>query len=235
MLRTVGAERLDQMEAHDPRALAARRDLRRIHRVMGTRRILLNALDRTHATHGHALRILELGAGDGTLMLGVAKALAHTGLRARIALLDRQPCVSRSTINAYARIGWTVESTVMDVESWASSQQPDGCDVIVTTLFLHHFQTESLTRLLAAVAARCQIFIACEPRRGAIALMASRLVGLIGANAVTRTDAVLSVRAGFRDRELSRLWPNPRRWRANEYRAGMFSHCFHASRAPRDA
>jgi hypothetical protein len=107
--------------------------------------------------------------------------------------------------------------------------------VIVTTLFLHHFPTETLKRLLAAAATCCQIFIACEPRRDAIALMASRLVGLIGANTVTRTDAVLSVRAGFRDRELSRLWPDRRRWRASEYRAGMFSHCFHASRAPRDA
>jgi len=235
MLRIVIAEQLDQMEANDPRAVAARRDLRRIHRVMGTRRILLQALEQTHATHGHALRILEFGAGDGTLMLGVAKVLARTGMRARIVLLDRKPCVSRSTINAYARIGWTAEATVMDVESWAKAPQSGAFDAIVTTLFLHHFTATSLKRLLGAAAATCKIFIACEPRRDAIALMASRLVGLLGANSVTRTDAVLSVRAGFRGRELSHLWPDDRRWRAQEYRAGMFSHCFRASRAPRDA
>jgi hypothetical protein len=123
----------------------------------------------------------------------------------------------------------------MDVESWANAPRPDAFDAIVTTLFLHHFPAESLKRLLAAVAATCEIFIACEPRRDAIALVASRLVGLLGTNAVTRTDAVLSVRAGFRGRELSRLWPEDGRWRADEYRAGMFSHCFRASRAPRDA
>jgi len=48
---------------------------------------------------------------------------------------------------------------------------------------------------------------------------------------VTRTDAVLSVRAGFVRRELSHLWPAGNgAWRLRERRAGLFSHCFQASR-----
>jgi hypothetical protein len=104
-------------------------------------------------------------------------------------------------------------------------------DLIVTTLFLHHFEGVAFKRLLAAIERRAVRFFACEPRRAPLALVGSHLVGALGANAVTREDAVLSVRAGFRDDELSRLWPGPPGdWRLREYTAGLFSHCLRAER-----
>ncbi|HEU4708590.1 MAG TPA: hypothetical protein VFS17_04690, partial [Methylophilaceae bacterium] len=77
-------------------------------------------------------------------------------------------------------------------------------------------------------------FVACEPRRSWFALGGSRLVGLLGANDVTREDAVLSVKAGFRERELSSLWPHAgHSWELHECAAGLFSHCFIATRSDR--
>jgi hypothetical protein len=65
-------------------------------------------------------------------------------------------------------------------------------------------------------------------------LLASRLVGLVGANAVTRADAVLSVRAGFRGKELSALWPaSGAEWLLEESAAGPFCHRFVAIRGSR--
>ena len=98
-------------------------------------------------------------------------------------------------------------------------------------LFLHHFEGAQLARLLAAIARRSDLFFACEPRREWVALTGSHLIGAIGANAVTREDAVLSVHAGFRSKELSALWPgSPPAWQIQEYSAGLFSHCFRAER-----
>jgi hypothetical protein len=57
-------------------------------------------------------------------------------------------------------------------------------------------------------------------------LFCSRLLWAIGCNAVTRHDAVVSVRAGFSGGELSALWPDQQNWRLTEQRAGMFSHLF---------
>jgi hypothetical protein len=99
-------------------------------------------------------------------------------------------------------------------------------------LFLHHFEGSQLDHLLAGVAARTDRFFACEPKRAWLPLAGSHLVGAIGANAVTREDAVLSVHAGFRDQEISALWPLAGgAWRTREFDAGMFSHCFSAQRA----
>jgi hypothetical protein len=110
----------------------------------------------------------------------------------------------------------------------------------VTNLFLHHFNESDLTRLLSAVARDCDAMVACEPRRGFFALLGSRLVGLLGANHVTRSDAVTSVVAGFRGGELSALWPTSAPdWSMKEYATFPFTHCFAAARtgapSPRDA
>jgi hypothetical protein len=85
--------------------------------------------------------------------------------------------------------------------------------------------------LLAAVADRCAAFVASEPRRDRLATLGSHLIGLLGANAVTREDAVTSVAAGFAGGEISAAWPPDRaQWWLREFRAPPFAHCFLAAR-----
>jgi hypothetical protein len=60
------------------------------------------------------------------------------------------------------------------------------------------------------------------------------LVGFIGCNAVTRHDAVASVRAGFAGTDLSTLWPGKSEWRLAERRIGWFTHAFLAARNSKD-
>jgi hypothetical protein len=107
--------------------------------------------------------------------------------------------------------------------------------MVSTALFLHHFEDDQLDLLLAGIASRSDRFFACEPNRTWLALAGSYLVGAIGANAVTREDAVLSVRAGFRDKEITARWPRASNaWKAQEFAAGLFSHCFSAQRIGAD-
>jgi hypothetical protein len=57
------------------------------------------------------------------------------------------------------------------------------------------------------------------------------LLPALGVSADTRYDALVSVRAGFRGNELSRMWPTSgTRWTVQEYPAGLFSHLFVAAR-----
>lgn len=244
--RLVEPEQLDRLDPANRHAIRSRADLRRLHRLMGTRGILLRALRRLpHPPR----RVLELGAGDGTLMLRVARKLAVPAQGettsawdgVRIALLDQHQVVVNDTLRAYAQAGWHATPLLADVESFlglvATSEGSHAADtdsyhLIVANLFLHHFSLDDLRAMLASVASRCDAFITCEPRRSALALCASRLVGLVGANAVTRKDAVLSVRAGFQGAELSTLWPSSPDWQVFEYPAGLFSHCFVAHRIP---
>lgn len=155
---------------------------------------------------GAATRIADLGGGDGSLMRAVARKL---GRPLEVINVDR------------------VEGRDV-LEFLAAPGQP--LDAIVANLFLHHLTEAELRRLFALAANRAPLFVACEPRRSRLALAGSRLMWFIGANDVTRHDAVISVRAGFTGGELSALWPVASGWTVTELPALPFSHLFIARR-----
>jgi hypothetical protein len=225
--RRVEPEWLDLLPAHDSRAARSRRDLARVNRIMGHGRILGAALRRQCARAAPA--IAELGAGDGTLLL---RAIARRPPR-RVVLVDRQPVIDERTRARYGERGISLEVHPADVFDWLRDAS-GRFDAIVANLFLHHFEDGALSELLSAAARRTDLLVACEPRRGPMPLAGSRMLGLLGCNDVTRHDAFVSVRAGFRGRELSALWPREQGWALEERRAGLFSHYFSARRsAPR--
>ena len=226
--RRVEPELLDELGADDPRARQSRADLRRIHRAMATLPILRTALDQVSSTPPR--RILELGAGDGSLMLRLARQRARRWPGVHLGLLDRVALVDEQTRSSFGGLGWTTEVLATDVFEWLAQRIETDWDIVVANLFMHHFSPAALAGMLASIAERTRVFFCCEPRRTTMPLLASHLVGLLGANAVTRQDAVLSVHAGFRGNELSALWPDPERWQLREYRAGLFSHGFMAVR-----
>lgn len=228
--RRVTPELLDHLDASDPRAVRSRRDLRFVNRVMGARSMLLRALDA--AAQAPMIRLVELGAGDGTLMLRLARSRARRWPNASVALLDIQPVVSTKTLSAIRELGWSAELITADALDWLARPSVDRQAVLFANLFVHHFAGARLARLLAGIAEHCRFFVCCEPRRSVLALASSHMLPLIGCNDVTRHDAVASVHAGFRDLDLSTAWPrtHPNVWQLDESAAGAFSHLFVARR-----
>jgi hypothetical protein len=228
--RRVEPEWLDELPQTDPRAVWSRRDLKRINgwmlhgRIMT--RLLLAALD------GRPPRtFIELGAGDGTFMLALAKRLAPRWRNVKVILVDRQSIVTERTRRAFHDLGWQAETISADVFDFLGRAAPGCADLVAANLFLHHFEGDSLARLLTGAARLADAFAACEPWRAGSGLIGTRLLWAIGCNGVTRHDALVSVRAGFRDRELSQLWPNDEAWQLEEGPALPFTHCFLARRA----
>jgi len=232
MYRIIEPELLDDLPSLDRRAIGSRGDLRRLNFIMGHAGILSRASRRQLAEtclRSRPLRLVELGAGDGTFLLRLARRWAALGVRAEATLLDRQSLVAAETRRAFTALRWSVESVAKDVFAWLEQPFP-AVDMVFANLFLHHFSDESLAGLLRQAAGRTNLFMACEPRRSPLALTVARLLRFMGCNEVTRHDAVRSVRAGFAGRELSALWPADNKWQLSEQRAGLFSHCFIARR-----
>lgn len=196
-MRILETEWLDTLPASDPRAEHARRDLRRVNTLMGNARHIAAAL-RPHWREG--MRVADLGAGDGSLMLAVQQRLPG---EVDVIAVDKADGID-----------------VLDF-----LRQPEKLDAIVCNLFLHHLDADVLSDVLALAAERAPLFVACEPRRARIALQASRMLWVLGCNEVTRHDAVVSVRAGFTGNELSALWP-PGDWKLEERMAWPFTHLF---------
>lgn len=228
--RCVEREWLDVLQPDDPRAIRSRNDLKRINAWMLQSSIIARVVikscgDNTPRT------LLDLGSGDGTLMLRVARRLASRWKNVTVILLDRQNIVSAETIQHFRALRWNAEPIAADVFDYLKQAAPSEVDVMTANLFLHHFIQQELVQLLALVAQRSRVLVACEPRRAAFALLASRLSWAIGCSDVTRQDAEISVRAGFNGRELSAAWPKESGWELREQPAMLFTHCFAARRA----
>lgn len=226
MERLVETEWLDTLPARDSRAMRSRSDLRRVNRLLGN----VDVLERLLRCAKGPSRLVDLGAGDGTFLLRLARRLAPRWGRTTAVLVDQHDLLSAATREGFLEIGWTIESVQADAFEWLAGQGNGAESILTTNLFLHHFNEERLRSLFQLASSRSCLFAACEPRRKPIALTASRLLGLIGCNAVTRHDGPVSVRAGFAARELSTLWPRDADWELREDAAGLFGHCFLARR-----
>jgi hypothetical protein len=228
MKRIVSPEILDRLAPADPRAAHSRRDLVQVNRLMNHVGIVSRHLRATHLGPG-ARSLVDLGTGDGMFLLRVAQKLGPAWRGVRATLLDRQPVVSEATRREFAHLGWSVEVLEAEVLEWLEKTSGSH-ELMVANLFLHHFENDALVKLLARASGRCRHFVACEPRRAGLALAAAKLLWVVGCNAVTQHDAVVSVHAGFGEEELSSRWPERERWELRERRAGLFSHFFAARR-----
>jgi hypothetical protein len=232
--RLVLPEMLDELAAEDPRAQRARRDLRRVHGFMRSPAILKRLIETVALPRTRPCRLIELGAGDGTLMLRVAARLGALPSRVELTLLDRVDLLADSTREAYRQMGWEARTLIGDVRDWA--RVPDEAagpgaayDLCIAALFLHHFPGAELAQILRGIARRASALVCIEPRRSIVARIGARCIGVIGVNAVTRGDALTSVLAGFHGQELSQAWTAPD-WELEEFPALPFTQCFTARR-----
>src|SRR5882757_1750150 len=127
--RSVEPELLDQMSAGDLRAIRARRDLKRLNTVILQTGIMARILVEHWGPH-QPRTILDLGAGDGTFMLSVARRLAARWPAVTVTLLDRQNIVSRETRDAFAALSWKMEIVAADVFDHLEQIKSPGVDVI---------------------------------------------------------------------------------------------------------
>ncbi len=227
--RDVQPEWLDTLPPDDPRARRSRADLRRINWIMGALGTMRSALDAV-LRNRIGVNLVELGAGDGSLMARLARDRAARWPDMRVGLLDLQPVVAAETQAVIEQVGWSVEVVRADAFAWLEEAPRRSNEIIIANLFVHHFDSAQIKRLLAAIAARASAFVCCEPRRSRLALLGSRCVAALGCNDVTRHDAVASVHAGFRAQEISEHWPRNSEWIADEAPAGLFLHRFVAQR-----
>lgn len=223
--RIVEPEILDDLPASDPRAIASRKDLRRLNRWLGNNRFVKQAIleafpdDLPHS-------IVEIGSGDGRFasqMLAYLDEAEPFPDTRELYLVDRQTTISKDLFGFFEEMGWDVRSVQADIFEWLPKQKAFDC--IIANLFLHHFEPPQLLKLFELITSKTKVFIACEPRRCRTALYGGYLLLYATCSSVTRHDGIISIRAGFNGQELSQLWP-AENWKLRETKAGIASHLF---------
>jgi hypothetical protein len=190
--RRINPEILDSLPADNPDAIASRRDLRLINFLMGNKRWLLSEVRRIARSHT-GLQILELGAGDGSL----ASKLSSLNGIARVTCIDLAPSPQSLSV---ANVAW-IRGNVLQLD-WPHA------DIVITNLFLHHFEIDALRVLLQKCHRAAPLLLACEPARRKHSLALFALLRLTGINRVTWHDGQVSIRAGFLPKEIEEIFGN---------------------------
>lgn len=212
--RRVQAEILDGLAPEHPEAVASRRDLRVINRLMGGERWITREV---RANRRPGERILDLGAGEGTL--GRNLGVPESGL----AGLDRGPRPA-----AWPPGAWWHQTDVLHFAAWP--EYP----IVVANLFLHHFEADALRAIGRQLDRHARLIVVSEPRRARRSMLLFRLLcPLMRAHAVTRHDGRVSIEAGFRGEELPQLLGlESSRWQWRVTETGLAGHRLKAERRP---
>src|ERR1700674_4944626 len=119
MLRKVIPELLDELPPDDRRAIHSRGDLKKVNALMGNADIMARALlKRGREKTPVPFSLVDLGAGDGTFLLQVAKRVASHWPPVRAVLVDQQRLVPSQTRAQFEALSWQVESVQAEVFQW---------------------------------------------------------------------------------------------------------------------
>lgn len=230
MPRHVQPELLDSLPPLSAEAQRSRMDLQRINALMGNARQLGGALRPFLPATDRPWNVAELGAGDARQTARVWSRLPRPPPESRLRLIDQFSLIAPAARARLEQQGWQVEGVESDALAWLETPAEPPLLLLYANLFIHHFEANTLRELLRRIAERTDTFVALEPRRGWFPSWAVRGLRLLGHHPVTRHDALRSVQAGFRGRELREAWPDAAGWVLREGRSGWFGHLLVATR-----
>jgi 2-polyprenyl-3-methyl-5-hydroxy-6-metoxy-1,4-benzoquinol methylase len=200
--RARGSEFLDRPDA-DPRLVAeGYRFMKVVNRIGGgirvVRRFLEHELSRS-ATAG-PVSVLDIGAGDCDIPLAVARWADRRGHKVRFTCLDHDP---KALELSQSRIARCHCNNVRAVQADIFTYQPtDTFDYAMGSMTFHHFTDEEIDRLIEHLRGFVRKAVLINDlHRCLINYLACFLLALPVAPEI-RHDALLSIRRGFKPREL---------------------------------
>jgi 2-polyprenyl-3-methyl-5-hydroxy-6-metoxy-1,4-benzoquinol methylase len=180
--------------------------LSRVNAISRTVSVLWQGLyEVANLSRDEPLRVLDLGAGGGDVVIG----LAQLARRCEVGLEVYGCDVSRTAIEhaaTAARQAGVPEAQFFELDVLAG-ELPTDFDVLICTLFLHHFAERDALALLRgmATAARRGVLVDDLVRSHAGYLLAWFGGRLVTRSPLVHVDGPLSVRAAFQLTEIRRL------------------------------
>lgn len=203
--RRLEPEIMDQPGLDPARLHHALRGLMRLNRWSRSVRILWPAIAAyARERHLQSLHILDIASGAGDLAIGLWLQGRRRGLDLVIEGWDVNPETVAFAREQAARRGAAVEFQQRDV---FEDRFPDNCDVIVSSLFLHHLDQRRAVMLLGRMGRATRgLALINDLRRSRAGLgLAHAAAHLLTTSEVVRNDAPASVRSAFTIDEVREL------------------------------
>ena len=152
---------------------------------------------------GAALRVLDVGYGEGDMLRRIHRWGARTGVPLRLAGVDLDPA-SAPAAQAATPPAWGIEYRTGDVfDQPPGGQDVVGQDVVISSLFTHHLSDAQVVDFLAWMErSAARGWFVNDLHRHALAYEGFKLLsGAAGWHPMVQHDGVVSVARSFRRRD----------------------------------
>jgi 2-polyprenyl-3-methyl-5-hydroxy-6-metoxy-1,4-benzoquinol methylase len=172
--------------------------LRRINRLSRTGRVAWQVIERLAASDpNRTWRVLDVASGGGDVAIDVARRAVRKGMKVLVDACDISPFAVRY---ASARAAEKqVENVCFFRHDVLEGPLPDGYDVVMCSLFLHHLDDDSAVALLSKMAAVAKkMVVVNDLRRSTIGYWLAWLgCRILSRSPVVHVDGPRSVEAAF--------------------------------------
>lgn len=195
--RHLEPELMDSPDLDAARFLGSLNGLRRVNRVTRSARILWpDLLEAARADRSRPLRVLDVACGGGDVAIDLARKARRAGEPMQIEGCDIQPLAVRHAEQRAGEEGVDVRFFSLDA---VRDPLPEGYDVIVSSLFLHHLEGGDAVDFLrqSAAAVRNRLLVHDLVRSAGGYWLAALGVRVLLCNDVCHVDGPSSVANAF--------------------------------------
>jgi 2-polyprenyl-3-methyl-5-hydroxy-6-metoxy-1,4-benzoquinol methylase len=201
--RSSEAEIMDDLNCSGEVLDRTLRELEFINKWLGGNAVTINAISRLfrNLPKNRTYRIIDVGCGGGDMARHIWEWGKRNGFSFEIVGVDANPNAIRFAQNNIINIP---SITFRSMNIFAREFRDMQCDVVIGTLFFHHFSREELTDFFSSLRRHVSLaLIINDIHRHPLAFHSIRiLTRLFSRSSMVKNDAPLSVRRSFSKREL---------------------------------
>lgn len=204
--RSTQYEIMDDLDCQGPVVNQTLRELDFINHWLGGNAVTLQALRKILRTFpiDQELTIMDLGCGSGEMLRIIARQAAKENRTIRLVGIDANPYIveyARQRSPKYQNIHFEA------VDIFSPRFQHFTCDILLATLFVHHFSNEQLSLFLSKTKKQVRhAIIINDIHRHALAYHSIKwLTRWFSRSAMVKYDAPLSVLRAFKERDIMEI------------------------------
>ncbi|WP_239020915.1 methyltransferase domain-containing protein [Pontibacter arcticus] len=179
-------------------------ELEVINHWLGGHKVVLDALNKLPLKKGQTLRMADIGCGGGDTLKSIAKWARHKSIKVELTGID-----ANAFMVNYARQRCTefLEIAVQQYDVFSEDFAAQKYDVIVCSLFCHHFTDEQLTTMFRQFYSQASTAVIINDlhRHWLAYYSIHYITALFSKSYLVKNDAPLSVWRAFRRNELNQL------------------------------
>jgi SAM-dependent methyltransferase len=204
--RSEEIEIMDDLECNGEVVFQTLRELDFINKWLGGNQVTISGLERLwkSAPAESEITIVDLGCGSGEMLRIIALLAKNQNRRVKLIGIDANPNIvqfAKERSTQFANISF------QSIDIFSEGFQQQTFDIVIGTLFFHHFTNNQLIDFFSILMKRARIGILVNDiHRHALAFHSIRwLTALFSKSKMVKYDAPLSVRRAFKKSELKMI------------------------------